>query len=325
MGKTKYNRFISIFIVLAIVLVVGCSENTTTSAPPLSFNILSPVNGAILESNIVEIAGQVSPVTASVQVDGLKTDVSEDGSFYTHIDLAEGSNVIDILVKLGEEKISRKIELTFTKPLVLFLDEPKPVSGLDYTKNPVTLTGSVTYPQAKVTINDTDVSVKPDGSYTAAVQLKTGPNIIKLKAESVGKQDVFNYVIDVDSFGKLTYPPPLMNGKSMLFLGNFNVKTGETVSTDVSLKVGRDIRVPARYNQKISFANAFSSVVPAPDGSSAVIQPDSFMIYPGVQYNMKLTIRISREAAPGTFYLKFENFLNDEKWMENDSQLSVNQ
>jgi hypothetical protein len=141
------------------------------------------------------------------------------------------------------------------------------------------------------------------------------------------RQDGVNYEFEVSPSGELSYTPFLITGKSMLFLGNISVKLGDVTSCNVSLTIGRDIRAPVAYSQKILLTDeSFTEDnLPTPAGLNIDIEPKSFLVYPGVQYLLSLNISTSSNLKPGTYYLKFENFLNGDEWMVSHSRLTIDE
>lgn len=71
-------------------------------------------------------------------------------------------------------------------PLTLEITSPE--DGAEITESPVTVAGTVSAPEATVTVNSKEVDVAADGSFPAQVELSEGKNIIEVVA-MLGEQE----------------------------------------------------------------------------------------------------------------------------------------
>jgi hypothetical protein len=74
-------------------------------------------------------------------------------------------------------------------PLTLTVEITSPEDGAQLTESPVTVNGTVSDPTATVTVNGTAVVVAADGSFSVAVDLTEGENVIEAAA-MLGEQQV---------------------------------------------------------------------------------------------------------------------------------------
>ena len=83
--------------------------------PPsaLSLAITSPEDGAELTESPATVNGTVSKPEATVTVNDIETEVAEDGSFSTQVELTEGENTITVVARLGEETVTETVTVTY--------------------------------------------------------------------------------------------------------------------------------------------------------------------------------------------------------------------
>jgi hypothetical protein len=157
----------------------------------------------------VTVEGSVSDAEATVTINGIMIEVDEDGSFSIDIWLVEGQNEIKAKAVLGEEEVSKIITVKYD-PGALSLEITSPEDGAEVAISPVTVKGIVSDAGATVTVNDAEVEVAEDGSFSAEVDLTTeGENTIKVKAMlnegEVTKTITVTYTPDVLAL-KITSP-----------------------------------------------------------------------------------------------------------------------
>ncbi|MCB9683258.1 MAG: hypothetical protein H6733_17465 [Alphaproteobacteria bacterium] len=102
----------SLVVALALVAVSGCSETGALDGEdvvvPLSLQIDTPTYGAFLGTDVARIAGRVTPITASVTVEGVVVPVKVDGSFLVDVPVRRPYKILDIAATDGTEVMSER-------------------------------------------------------------------------------------------------------------------------------------------------------------------------------------------------------------------------
>ena len=179
MSRLKKTLGILAAIPLLCLMLVGCIT-------PLSMEISSPEDGAALTKSTVAVNGTVSDPGATVTVNDEEVTVAEDGSFSAQVELAYGENNITITATLeGQEPVTE----TITVSRVLGLEISSPEDGAELTESTVAVNGTVSDPEATVTVNSEEVEVAEDGSFSTQVELTEGENVIEAAAV-LGEQEV---------------------------------------------------------------------------------------------------------------------------------------
>jgi len=89
----------------------------------------------------------------------------------------------------GKIIVKPVVKLAITSPApALSLEITSPEDGAELNESPVTINGSVSDSEATVTVNDEDVEVAEDGSFTTQVELTEGDNIIEAVAVLNGQE-----------------------------------------------------------------------------------------------------------------------------------------
>jgi len=160
--------------------------------PALSLEITSPEDKAELTESLVAVSGNVSDATAKVTINGVEAEVTEDGAFSASVELVEGENTIEVKATAeGKESVTETVTITYTPEAPeLSLEVTSPEDGAELTESPVVVSGNVSDPSAKVTINGIEAEVAEDGAFSASVELVEGENTIEVKATAEGKEPV---------------------------------------------------------------------------------------------------------------------------------------
>jgi len=310
---------------------------TTLIPQTLSMEIQSPQDQSELHANLVKVTGTVTDPGARVTVNDSEAQVAKDGSFYAFVELMEGSNIIRVMAERDIERFSRAVVVTFSPPLAVYLDHPYPgEASADYTREPVTITGRVNYPEAEVKVNGIESEVADNGNYSAVIRLKEGSNSIQAVATLGEQTDEITYLIGVTSEGKMFAVPGLGSGgpryhSRVSFANSVELKPGEIKSLAVTLDVKKDIHEPGSFSFNIFRVSEEFSQLPLPDemkqslpsGLEILIEPASFMIYPNAAYHFIVTIKTSREFSPGEFYFDWESSYRDKAWMGGSLKIAV--
>jgi len=182
------KRF-AVFSVLLVVPLLAMSVAGCTK--PLTLSVWEPQHGAAFTEATVQVRGYISDAKATVWVNDAMVPVTKDGSFLTQLELAEGENVIKVTTARGKpgkwkDVIERKVAITYGTTIEITSPEGK----AQLTESPVTVSGRVIGPAAKVTVNGIEAEVAKDGTLTASVELVGGENIIEIAAAVEGMEPV---------------------------------------------------------------------------------------------------------------------------------------
>ena len=184
---TKLKRTLGILAVIPLLCLTlaGCVT------PSLSVEIISPMDGAELTESPITISGTVSDPEATVTVNDEEVEVAADGSFSAEVELSEGENPIEAVATLGEQEASDSITVTYSPAApALSLGITSPEDGAELIESPVSVNGTVSDPEATVTVNGMEVEVAEDGSFSAEIELSEGENTITVTATLEGVEPV---------------------------------------------------------------------------------------------------------------------------------------
>ncbi len=181
----RYRSVVIVGIVgLTALLVAACggSNPASTAQERLRIELTSPtIRGALTESETT-ITGVVSDASARVTVNDTAVTPGSDGAFTYTVPLAYGSNRIVIRAE-AEGMTAASRTLTVTRNLTLTVDSP--ADGASVSQNRLAIAGSVSDPDARVTVMGIPVTVQPDGTFSHDLALHY-PSTIVAVAASVG-------------------------------------------------------------------------------------------------------------------------------------------
>ena len=144
----------------------------------------------------VAVQGEVTDRRATVKVNDTEVLLRESGqragSFSTGVELKEGDNTITVTATLGKWLKTRVVTVTYTLPLLLEITSPQ--DGTTVTEGIVSISGTVSDPEATVTtiayalpslvmVDNVEVEVAEDGTFAADVELTEGENMIAVSAK----------------------------------------------------------------------------------------------------------------------------------------------
>jgi nitrogen fixation protein FixH len=178
--------FLSALLVVSLlaVPVAGCAKLLTVS-------VWEPQQGAAFTDATVQVRGYVSDAKATVWVNDSTVVVSKDGNFSANLELAEGENTITVTAARGKpDKWKDVTERTVRVTYGLTIEVTSPEKKAELTESPVTITGRVIGPAAKVTINNIEAEVANDGTFSASIELVEGENAIEIVATVEGMEPV---------------------------------------------------------------------------------------------------------------------------------------
>ncbi len=274
-----------------------------TVTDSLSLEIDSPEHGTEHKVNLLKVKGTVSDPEATVVVNGIEAKVAEDGTYYAYIELAEGENDIEAIAMRRLAKSSETIYITFSPALVVYLDMPRPDWSVDYTKVPLTVTGSVSNPDAMVTVNGSEVVVSPDGRFSGQVLLKEGSNAIEAVAALGKKTDTASLVFMSSSKGVFSPVPgrSRFDDARLRHDDYVELKPGEIKSLDVTLETHKD--GPGKFSWMVYDAGEYL----LPEGLEVSLEPPKFKAYSNTTYHLAIIIKTSPELSPGEYWLRIEH------------------
>ena len=304
-----------LFCILLSPSLIGC-----TALEPLVLQITSPEDGAELSVNVQKVSGVASDPEATVQINGIEAEVSQDGAFYAYIDLEEGENTIEAKATWGKYTQIETITVTFSPALAVYLSLEPEEGDVDYRVTPITVTGWVSDAQAIVTVDGNQVQVAEDGSYSTQVQLNVDTNGIEAAATLNWKEDRMSYLIGLSPEGKLFHIPGWIifyTSMNTMYDHEIQLKAGEIKSVDVNLEVRKSISEPRGFYYNIYRVGGEyrENELPMPEGLEISIEPSRFTIYPNTIYHSILTITTTPELTPGQYFLLLESYLGEHKGM----------
>ena len=195
--------------------------------------------------------------------------------------------------------------------LAVYMDHPYPgVKGIDYLKTPITITGWLNYPEAKVVVNGIEASVKSDGNFSASVQFKEGGNPLQAVASLGEKSDEVTYYVGVNADGTMFAVPGLGGGgrrylAEMTFNQSLEMTAGKTQLVDVMFEPRKESREPQNVDFTISgIVDGSDNVLPMPQGLKAGVNPAAFMACPNTTYHSTLTIETDGRLPPGEYLIQ---------------------
>ncbi|MGD9142292.1 MAG: hypothetical protein PVG61_00435 [Dehalococcoidia bacterium] len=295
-----------------------------TPEPELTIN--SPLDNTEHGMNVLPVTGTVDDPAAIVLVNGIEAVVAPDGSFrgYAVLDNAIRTDTDDYIIEVialnKTKKSVRTVTVSFVPPLVVYLNAETEL-GVDYTKEPMPVTGMVNKPEASVTVNGKAVTVNDDGLFKTQVMLKEGSNRISAVA-TLGDETDEMYILYIIEDGVLGHVP----GYSIFFDALLSYESKAT------LKAGETLRLPVtletRKDGPGGFSGSFVHVgreygdmpLPWPGGLDVYLDPPGFTAYPNEIYDFELVISTAAELLPDTyfirFYRNFENGFYGSGWLE---------
>jgi hypothetical protein len=291
----------------------------TTNAPPpktdtflqAPLTIDKTYEGKVIHVNLVKYIGSVSSPETRVTVNNLQASVNDEGSYFVYLDLVPGMNTIDVKTISPQSNTSDKISLAFMPPLAILLDWPGSENINDYRKSPVTITGSVSDPLAKVKINNLEVVVDSNSTFSAQIQLKEGDNLINAIAVRDNETDTDGIKLTVTNNGLLTNPPPGFRSqyRSRLISNNtaVDIDVGGATSAEFTLQRGKYNCITAsNYNIALSRVSKLyaQDELPLLPELTVNINPSKFILYPKIEYHSLIEINASINLVASNYIFR---------------------
>lgn len=149
---------------------------------PVSLTILSPREGAGVETGAVRVLGKTRN-DAVVAINGTPVDVAADGSFEQDLVVEEGINSIEVVATdlFGHTAFTPVVFFSISPTAGLPFSLFYPADGLEVTDPTISVVGG-TRPDAVVGVNGNPVDVNALGIFSATVSLEEGANLIEVVA-----------------------------------------------------------------------------------------------------------------------------------------------
>ena len=174
-------------MVAALWLGLAISSCAHQPAQLLALEITSPQSKSEVTLDVMTVSGIVSPPQATVTVNDGEVEVAEDGAFSTTVELDYGENTITVSATVeGQETVTKTVTIT----RVLALEITSPEDNAEVMLSPIIVSGTVSDPLASVTVNDREVRVVDDGTFSTPVELDYVKNTIVISAVVEGQEPV---------------------------------------------------------------------------------------------------------------------------------------
>ena len=222
----------------------------TAPTEKLALKVAYPQNNAEYKVNVLPVTGTVSDPAAVVVVNGAEAVIGVDGSFRGYAVLKEGENILHVIAVKDAVKTTQDITVTFTQALVVHVKYPSTAPGVDYTKEPLTVSGWVNKPEAVVSVNGQSVPVAPDGNFTTQVMLEEEGSSVRAVATIGDERDEAG-----GGFTVINGRPVPIPGQSLFFVWRvkyehgITLKAGETKRLAITVETRRN--GPGRFYGKL--------------------------------------------------------------------------
>ncbi len=242
------------------------------SQPP-TLIVLTPTEAFITNQTPISVSGSVADSTqTAVTVNGTALSVGSNGTFSGQVTLIEGVNILTFVAtdQAGNSTTVVRNGRLDTQAPVLTLSSPP--EGLITNLVNTTISGTVTDASTiALKINNTDVTVQTDGSFSTSIQLSEGMNNVAVTAtDAAGNSSAATRQVRLD-----TQPPVLVvsqpssqvttNQTTYDIIGNVSDSTATTVTVN-----GIQVTITAgQFTTQINLAEGLNTVtVVATDAAS---------------------------------------------------------
>jgi len=147
----------------------------------LVLELNSPEYRVETTGGLITVSGTVYPPSAVVTVNGLEVATTEAGCFSTDVELGYGENTI---VVNATDPVTRTVMVT----RMLTLEIKSPWDKSEVAESSIIVSGTVSDPQAVVTVNGQEAEVAEDGTFSASAELDYGENTITVEATVEGRE-----------------------------------------------------------------------------------------------------------------------------------------
>ena len=148
---------------------------TLTVTRILVLELNSPTYKAEVTEGSITVSGTVYPPSAVVTVNGIEVKTTKDGNFSTSVELGYGENNI---VVNATDPVTRTVIIT--RKLTLEITSPQ--NNAEVTESSIIVSGVVSDAAVVVTVNENQIEISEDGTFSAPVELHYGENTITVNA-----------------------------------------------------------------------------------------------------------------------------------------------
>jgi hypothetical protein len=156
---------------------------TLTVTRILVLELDSPTYKTELSEGLITVSGTVYPPSAVVTVNGIEIRTTKDGYFSTSVELGYGENTI---VVNATDPVSRTVIIN----RMLTLEITSPQDKAEVTESSIIVSGVISDPDVTVTVNENEVTISEDGTFSTPVELHYGENTITVNAAPENWQPV---------------------------------------------------------------------------------------------------------------------------------------
>ena len=151
---------------------------TVTYEPPLAIQIRLPSDGSVLPAPYTDVFGTVSDPSAYVEVNGLAASVVGNSFEVRKVPLNIGVNTITATAAdIYGNSVSDSITVTYEPPpLTIKILSPSDSSA--FSSSRIDVTGTISDPEAKVSVNGIEAIVSEDTFTAKDIPLTLGENIV---------------------------------------------------------------------------------------------------------------------------------------------------
>ncbi|MGD9201814.1 MAG: FecR family protein, partial [Chitinispirillia bacterium] len=135
-----------------------------SDTPDVNIDIDYPDDNSVVNTNKITVRGITSP-NAKVIIGSVQGIANSYGVFSIQIYLQPGKNIITAKASYGSKSKQTQLSIEYIKPQSNFLSVTKPVDNMVLQK-PLVIIEGVTLPVAEVIIDDIEIPVRADGSFS---------------------------------------------------------------------------------------------------------------------------------------------------------------
>ena len=207
-------------------LIDTAAETDTTE---VYLNIESPEDNKRVNAAQVVVKGTATP-GAVIFIGSKQKEVKDNGKFVINVDLLPGVNKIVVTAQLGSVSKEAFISIIYEPPKKLFLTLIQPAEGMK-VNTPVIPVRGATVAGAEVTVEDNNVTVESDGSFSYQVHIpdEAGEYIIQVISTYRGEEATLERTV--------IYEPE----REKLELGVSSPINGQEIKTNNMKVVGKAI------------------------------------------------------------------------------------
>ncbi len=290
-----------IILMVATFLLPSC-----TLINPGTFAITSPAAGLQFRSNVIKVEGSVVRNTSAVTVNGQEARIA-DGKFLAFVEIPEGASVIEASAQVKGKTVKDEINVSFRPPLAVYVHGFTDQTSIEGGDISLTVEGSVSKPEAAVTVNGEPVVVEPDGNFSAQITVSLSIRDIVAVATLGEDKDIYRYAV-FNSGGLFGIPPfggSAPNFPIVEFPDSVSLRSGSEVVFEWTYEPKQSIRTPTVFTLRATGSRGTTpGEFPLPDGLDVMPFPASFTAYPNCFYALSFVIVAQDGLKPGNYEVR---------------------